>query len=556
MGKKIDDVKQFLENNGINAYRKFDDGLVYKDKHNGHIYSIYYELLDEHLDNNCSIILGDVSSNIQNKITILRKINDINKDNFIYNIYISDDNCLVILFSYMCPVEFFDAESFLQYTVDHINNLKKKDFFGLTQYIDNVSNNNINDTSKNVNNNNNGYMINFKRNWTYSSLVEDLHNTSDRLKEDLNEALEINDKQKKLETLKKLQEHYNSAEINDLFNSRAHDWMYDNNPSHDECMVINNYITSYQYSLIDIADSIRYLSNEEVDNDEDNDDEYDEYEDDDDIDNVSNNNINDTSKNVNNNNNNGYYVHKVNNINDISNKLSLCYSCAYFDRHKCINQNTTVFQKKDNDDSFECFYYKLLDELIFCDKHGNTISAISNSADFLEKMYYTNEILACKYNNSHDRENTAYNLVSNSDWNNLLNYCDGWLKEEPLNHGAYNLRGLAKSNLNFKPEQVIKDYARAIRLYPFEKDYYGNLAKQYYRLGDKNGAKTGLNLKLKMHGEFSSDEQKIYDWCNTEANNEFGCLQIFFIISLIAFAISCPPIGVPLLIIIFFIYKK
>ena len=42
MGKKIDDVKQFLENNGINAYRKFDDGLVYKDKHNGHIYSIYY----------------------------------------------------------------------------------------------------------------------------------------------------------------------------------------------------------------------------------------------------------------------------------------------------------------------------------------------------------------------------------------------------------------------------------------------------------------------------------------------------------------------------------
>ena len=135
MGKKIDDVKQFLENNGINAYRKFDDGLVYKDKHNGHIYSIYYELLDEHLDNNCSIILGDVSSNIQNKITILRKINDINKDNFIYNIYISDDNCLVILFSYMCPVEFFDAKSFLQYTADYINNLKKNDFFGLTQYI-------------------------------------------------------------------------------------------------------------------------------------------------------------------------------------------------------------------------------------------------------------------------------------------------------------------------------------------------------------------------------------------------------------------------------------
>lgn len=44
-------------------------------------------------------------------------------------------------------------------------------------------------------------MINFKRNWTYSSLVEDLHNTSDRLEEDLQEAIEINDNQKKLEAL-------------------------------------------------------------------------------------------------------------------------------------------------------------------------------------------------------------------------------------------------------------------------------------------------------------------------------------------------------------------
>ncbi len=485
MGKKIDDVKQFLENNGINAYRKFDDGLVYKDKHNGHIYSIYYELLDEHLDNNCSIILGDVSSNIQNKITILRKINDINKDNFIYNIYISDDNCLVILFSYMCPVEFFDAESFLQYTVDHINNLKKKDFFGLTQYIDNVSNNNINDTSKNVNNNNNGYMINFKRNWTYSSLVEDLHNTSDRLKEDLNEALEINDKQKKLETLKKLQEHYNSAEINDLFLSRAHEWMYDNNPSHNECMIINNYINSYHYALIDIADSIRYLSNEEVDNDEDDDDEYDEYEDDDD---------------------------EYDDYDD------------YYDESETVTQPVPPAQPvkqplNNNTDSKETID-SLLNDDIFVDAKGNSLSAIHDSNMFLERMCERTKIYALTYKNSVEVERKSDELFENESWEEIINFCTKHIASMPMDDGLYNLRGIAKHKLNYPPQDIIKDYAIAIKLNPMSPNLYGNLAIQYDRLGSNKLTLKALLAKRAKGGTFADYEEELFETCNAEKQRQ------------------------------------